>query len=320
MAGSLLDLKRKIASINQTGQITEAMRMVSAAKLSQSEKIDDGFVDFLNQMRETLSHLVSRRVVAHLSKENLSLNKANVQNLDYAQIFDLGLVASLIQPRKKIKNVGYLVIGGDRGLVGSYNSNIIKNMMNLFSERSTDNVKLLTVGSVPADFFKKRKLNVVYQYSGISDVPTFNEIRPIVSTIIKMYLDGVFDELYVCYTHHVNTLTSKFRVERMLPIGEIKISNEEQRDNEQEFLIKPSIDSDLRVILPQFARTMIYGAILDAKTAEHASSMTAMQAASDNADNIVSDLTVKLNRARQAQITTEITEIISGANALQDNS
>lgn len=320
MAGSLLDLKRKIASINQTGQITEAMRMVSAAKLSQSEKIDDGFVDFLNQMRETLSHLVSRRVVAHLSKENLSLNKANVQNLDYAQIFDLGLVASLIQPRKKIKNVGYLVIGGDRGLVGSYNSNIIKNMMNLFSERSTDNVKLLTVGSVPADFFKKRKLNVVYQYSGISDVPTFNEIRPIVSTIIKMYLDGVFDELYVCYTHHVNTLTSKFRVERMLPIGEIKISNEKQRDKEQEFLIKPSIDSVLRVILPQFARTMIYGAILDAKTAEHASSMTAMQAASDNADDIVSDLTVKLNRARQAQITTEITEIISGANALQDNS
>ncbi len=319
MAGSLLDLKRKIASINQTGQITEAMRMVSAAKLSQSEKIDQGFVYFSSQMRETLSHLVSRRVVAHLAKENLSLNRANLQNLDYTQIFDLGLVESLIQPRKEIKNVGYLVIGGDRGLVGSYNSNIIKNMMSLFEKKPTDNVKLLTVGSVPADFFKKRNLNVVYQYSGISDVPTFNEIRPIVSTIIKMYLDGVFDELYVCYTHHVNTLTSKFRVERMLPIGEIAISNEETREKEQEFLIKPSIDSVLRVILPQYARTMIYGAILDAKTAEHASSMTAMQAASDNADEIVSDLTVKLNRARQAQITTEITEIISGANALQDN-
>jgi F-type H+-transporting ATPase subunit gamma len=318
MPASLLDLKRKIASVNQTGQITKAMQMVSAAKLSKTQNLDQGFVLFDQTMRQTLSHLMSDRIIRHLRKENISFNQENLANLDYADVFNLGIVADLIQPRKEVKNVGYLVIGGDRGLVGSYNSTIIKNMMQVFEQNQKQNIKVLAVGSVPAQFFKKRNLNVVYEYSGISDVPTFNEIRPNVSTIVKMYLDGVIDELYVCHTHFVNTLSSKFQIEKMLPIADLSIDNNEERaDRAQlEFMIKPDLDTVLKKLLPQFARTMIYGMILDAKTAEHASSMTAMSSASDNAGDIVSDLTTQLNRARQAQITTEITEIIGGANAL----
>lgn len=318
MAESLLELKKKIASIQKTGQITEAMRMVSGVKLNRTEKLDQEYTIYNDKVRATVSHLMSSQIVNQLGKETNEYSEFSGQsNIDYSSFFDLGTLASLVQPRKEIKSTGYLVISGDRGLVGSYNSQVIKNMMSIFKDADAQNkdVKILAVGSVAAQFFKKQNLNVVYEYSGVSDVPTYNEVRDIVQTAVKMYLNGVYDELFVCYTHHVNTLTSAFRVESMLPISDIDINHKETMP--KDYIIEPDIDSVLKTILPQFAKSMIFGAILDAKTAEHASSMTAMQSASQNADDVVSGLKTKLNRARQAQITTEITEIIGGANALE---
>lgn len=318
MAESLLELKKKIASIQKTGQITEAMRMVSGVKLNKTEKLDQEYTIYNDKVRATVSHLMSSQIVNQLGKEtNENSEFGGQSNIDYSSFFDLGTLASLVQPRKEIKSTGYLVISGDRGLVGSYNSQVIKNMMSIFKDADAQNkdVKILAVGSVAAQFFKKQNLNVVYEYSGVSDVPTYNEVRDIVQTAVKMYLNGVYDELFVCYTHHVNTLTSAFRVESMLPISDIDINHKETMP--KDYIIEPDIDSVLKTVLPQFAKSMIFGAILDAKTAEHASSMTAMQSASQNADDVVSGLKTKLNRARQAQITTEITEIIGGANALE---
>ena len=318
MAESLLELKKKIASIQKTGQITEAMRMVSGVKLNRTEKLDQEYTIYNDKVRATVSHLMSSQIVNQLGKETNEYSEFGGQsNIDYSSFFDLGTLASLVQPRIEIKSTGYLVISGDRGLVGSYNSQVIKNMMSIFKDADAQNkdVKILAVGSVAAQFFKKQNLNVVYEYSGVSDVPTYNEVRDIVQTAVKMYLNGVYDELFVCYTHHVNTLTSAFRVESMLPISDIDINHKETMP--KDYIIEPDIDSVLKTVLPQFANSMIFGAILDAKTAEHASSMTAMQSASQNADDVVSGLKTKLNRARQAQITTEITEIIGGANALE---
>ncbi len=318
MAESLLELKKKIASIQKTGQITEAMRMVSGVKLNRTEKLDQEYTIYNDKVRATVSHLMSSQIVNQLGKETNEYSEFSGQsNIDYSSFFDLGTLASLVQPRKEIKSTGYLVISGDRGLVGSYNSQVIKNMMSIFKDADAQNkdVKILAVGSVAAQFFKKQNLNVVYEYSGVSDVPTYNEVRDIVQTAVKIYLNGVYDELFVCYTHHVNTLTSAFRVESMLPISDIDINHKDTMP--KDYIIEPDIDSVLKTVLPQFAKSMIFGAILDAKTAEHASSMTAMQSASQNADDVVSGLKTKLNRARQAQITTEITEIIGGANALE---
>ncbi|MCF1783193.1 F0F1 ATP synthase subunit gamma [Lactobacillus mulieris] len=320
MPASLLELKKKIASVKQTGKITQAMRMVSAAKLNQTEKKDKGYTLYNDTLKKTVSHLMSAQIVDHLKSENVPVNSKNVAKLDYTNVFGLGIVSDLIQARPEIKSTGYLVITGDRGLVGSYNSTVIKNMMGLFEDSKAENkdVKVLAVGRVGAQFFKKNNMNVVYENSGISDVPSFNEVLPIVSTAIKMYLNGVYDELYVCYTHHVNSLSSAFRVEKMLPISDLDIGSEEAEAHEKlEYDIDPDIDTALKSLLPQFARSTIYGAILDAKTAEHASSMTAMQSASDNASDLVSRLTTQMNRARQAQITTELSEIIGGANALE---
>lgn len=318
MAESLLELKKKIASIQKTGQITEAMRMVSGVKLNRTEKLDQEYTIYNDKVRATVSHLMSSQIVKQLGKETKEYNEfGGSASIDYSNFFDLGTLASLVQPRKKIKSTGYLVISGDRGLVGSYNSQVIKNMMSIFKDADAQDkdVKILAVGSVAAQFFKKQNLNVVYEYSGVSDVPTYNEVRDIIQTAVKMYLNGVYDELFVCYTHHVNTLTSAFRVESMLPISDIDINHKDTMP--KDYIIEPDVDSVLKTVLPQFAKSMIFGAILDAKTAEHASSMTAMQSASKNADDVVSGLKIKLNRARQAQITTEITEIIGGANALE---
>ena len=318
MAESLLELKKKIAPIQKTGQITEAMRMVSGVKLNRTEKLDQEYTIYNDKVRATVSHLMSSQIVKQLGKETKEYNEfGGSASIDYSNFFDLGTLASLVQPRKKIKSTGYLVISGDRGLVGSYNSQVIKNMMSIFKDADAQDkdVKILAVGSVAAQFFKKQNLNVVYEYSGVSDVPTYNEVRDIIQTAVKMYLNGVYDELFVCYTHHVNTLTSAFRVESMLPISDIDINHKDTMP--KDYIIEPDVDSVLKTVLPQFAKSMIFGAILDAKTAEHASSMTAMQSASKNADDVVSGLKTKLNRARQAQITTEITEIIGGANALE---
>lgn len=320
MPASLLELKKKIASVKQTGKITQAMRMVSASKLNQTEKRDKNYTVYNDHVRKTLSHLMSSQVVDHLREANAPINEKNIAKLDYANVFGLGITSDLIQQRKNIKSTGYLVITGNRGLVGSYNSSVLKNMMGLFEDAKAENkdIKILAVGSVGAQFFKKNNLNVVYENDDISDVPTFEETMPIVSTAIKMYMNGVYDELYVCYTHHVNSLSSAFRVEKMLPIVDLDIGLKEAEAHQQlEYDIAPDTNTVLTSLLPQYARSTIYGAILDAKTAEHASSMTTMQSASDNADDLVSNLTTKLNRARQAQITTEITEIISGANALE---
>ena len=320
MPASLLELKRKIASVKQTGKITEAMRMVSASKLNQTENRDKDYTVYNDHVRKTISHLISSQVVDSLRERDISIDKNNISKIDYTDVFGLGITADMIQPRKNIKTTGFLVVTGDRGLVGSYNSSVIKNMMSIFDDERAQGreVKVLAVGSVGAQFLKKNNVNVVYEKDGVSDVPTFDEVLPIVSTAIKMFLNGVYDQLYVCYTHHVNSLSSAFRVEKMLPIVDLDIGvKEAEAHKELEYDIEPDVNSVLMKLLPQYARSTIYGAILDAKTAEHASSMTAMQSATDNANDLVSNLTTKLNRARQAQITTEITEIISGANALE---
>lgn len=317
MAESLLELKRKIISTQKTGQITSAMKMVSGVKLTQTERLDKGYTVYNENIRKTVTHLMASEVLSQLKvqkKQNQDLSHDEVTDL-----FDLGNLNSLIKEKPEIKKVGYLVITGDRGLVGSYNSSIIKNMMSLIEENKNRGreCEILAIGSVGAQFFKKQNLNVVYEDAGISDVPTFDEVRGIVETAVNMYLSDVYDELYVCYTHHVNTISSTFRAEKMLPISDLDISDAVDQGVKTEYIIEPSVDVVLQSILPQYAQSMIFGAILDAKTAEHASSMTAMDNASNNAKDVVDGLTTKLNRARQAQITTEITEIVGGAAALE---
>ncbi len=174
---------------------------------------------------------------------------------------------------------------------------------------------MIAIGATGADFFKTRGVKLAYELRNLSDQPSFDEVRKIVTLATTMYQNEVFDELYVCYNHHINSLTSQFRIEKMLPISDL--DPEEAESYEQEYLFEPSREAILNQLLPQYAESLIYGAIVDAKTAEHAAGMTAMKTATDNAKNIIGDLTISYNRARQGAITQEITEIVAGASALE---
>ena len=307
MAESLMDIKRKIASTKKTGQITQAMQMVSGAKLSQIEKRAKECQIYSDKVRQIVTHLAAGQLLELATAAN------DDTETDKNQVIS---VASLLQKRP-VKKTGYLVITSDRGLVGSYNSTVLKAMMQMIKDdhESPDDYVMMAIGGVGADFFKARGMNLAYEYRGVSDIPTFNEVREIVKTAVTMYDNGVFDELYVCYNHHVNTLTSAFRAEKMLPISDLDVS--EVEDTNVEYLVEPDLDAVLDAVLPQYAESLIFGAIMDAKTAEHAASTTAMRSATDNANDLISHLSTQYNRARQAAITTEITEIVGGAAALE---
>ncbi|MDO4660326.1 F0F1 ATP synthase subunit gamma [Streptococcus sp.] len=292
MAVSLNDIKTKIASTKNTSQITNAMQMVSAAKLGRSEEAARNFQVYAQKVRKLLTDIL------HGNGSGGSTNP---------MLFS-----------RPVKKTGYIVITSDRGLVGGYNASILKAVMELKEEYHPDgkDFEIICIGGMGADFFKARGIQPIYELRGLADQPSFDEVRTIISKTIEMYQNELFDELYVCYNHHVNTLTSQMRVEQMLPIVDLD-PNEADEEYSLTFELETSRDEILEQLLPQYAESMIYGAIIDAKTAENAAGMTAMQTATDNAKKVINDLTIQYNRARQAAITQEITEIVAGASALE---
>ncbi|MGQ4067985.1 F0F1 ATP synthase subunit gamma [Enterococcus mundtii] len=300
MGASLNEIKTRIASTKKTSQITRAMQMVSASKLTKSEASSQKFQIYANKVREIVTHLTATQLT--------DIASANPRG-------DVNYNSMLIS--RPVKKTGYIVITADGGLVGGYNSSILKQTMSILEEdhQSPDEYVMIAIGGTGADFFKARDINLAYELRNLSDQPSFDEVRKIVNMATTMYQNEVFDELYVCYNHHINSLTSQFRVEKMLPISDLDPG--EAKSFEQEYIFEPSKEEILTQLLPQYAESLIYGAIVDAKTAEHAEGMTAMKTATDNAANIIDDLTVSYNRARQGAITQEITEIVAGASALE---
>lgn len=306
MAESLIEIKRKIASTKKTSQITSAMQMVSGSKLNKSENASRNFQGYSKKVREMVTHIAATQL------ETMEDNRvAGFDSEALADDYHSMLVA------RPVKKTAYIVITADKGLAGGYNSSVIKQTLQIMTEdhESEDDYVLMAIGSAGAEFFKNRGVNIAYELRGLSDQPTFDEVRKIVKAAIQMYETEVFDELYVCYNHHINSISSQFRAEKMLPVSDLDAG--EAKTYEKEYILEPNADMILDKLLPQYAESLIYGAILDAKTAEHAARMTAMKSATDNASNIIDELTISYNRARQSAITQEITEIVGGAAALE---
>jgi len=245
MAVSLNDIKTKIASTKNTSQITNAMQMVSAAKLGRSEEAARNFQVYAQKVRKLLTDIL------HGNGSGGSTNPMLIS--------------------RPVKKTGYIVITSDRGLVGGYNASILKAVMELKEEYHPDgkDFEIICIGGMGADFFKARGIQPIYELRGLADQPSFDEVRKIISKTIEMYQNELFDELYVCYNHHVNTLTSQMRVEQMLPIVDLD-PNEADEEYSLTFELETSRDEILEQLLPQYAESMIYGAIIDAKTAEKA--------------------------------------------------
>ena len=192
---------------------------------------------------------------------------------------------------------------------------MIRKVQNVIKERhsSLDDVMIFAIGRKGYDFFNNRGYNVIYSVIGISDHPTFAEIKDIAKKAVGMFTDGTYDELYLYYTHYESAIQHNVTEEKLLPLTDI--AKQDQQMSSYEF--EPSGEAILKVLLPQYAESLIFGALLDSKASEHASSMTAMKNATDNAFELIDDLTLQYNRARQAAVTQEITEIIGGVAALE---
>ncbi|HFI0055058.1 TPA: F0F1 ATP synthase subunit gamma [Streptococcus suis] len=292
MAGSLNEIKSKIASTKKTSQITGAMQMVSASKLAKSEQLAQSFQIYASKVRQITTDLLRGELMASDTSNPMLI-------------------------RRPVQKSGYIVITSDSGLKGSYNSSILKAVMGMIEQDhdSKDEYEIIAIGSMGADFFRARGINPVFELRGLADNPSFEEVQKIISKSVEMYKNELFDELYVCYNHHVNSLTSQVRVQQMLPVEDL--DHNEADGYTATFELEPNREAILEQLLTQYAESTIYGAILDAKTAENAAGMTAMQTATDNAKNVINDLTIQYNRARQAAITQEITEIVAGASALE---
>lgn len=283
---SLREIKSRINSTKKTSQITKAMEMVSAANWNRGVMNAKSFVPYMEKIQEVTAS------VAHGSK---------------------GIAHPMLQSRP-VKKTGYIVITSDRGLAGAYNSNVIRRVYQTIQSKhqSNDDFAIIAIGRVGRDFFAKRGMNIALEIVGISDQPNFADIKDITSSTVGMFADGTFDELHLYYTHYVSAIQQNVTEKQLLPFLDISTSS---KLTSYEF--EPSAEEILEVLLPQYAESLIYGALLDSKASEHAARMTAMRNATDNALELINSYSLSYNRARQAAITQEITEIVGGAAALE---
>lgn len=283
---SLREIETRINSTKKTSQITKAMQMVAAAKLNRAEMNAKAFVPYMEKIQEVTQSIA-----------------AGSNDVEHPMLLS-----------RPVKRTGYLVITGDRGLCGPYNSNVLRKVYNTIQEKhqSNDEFAIIAIGKMGREFFKNRGMNVILEMHGLPDQPSFANIAEITSKAVGMFSDGTFDELYMFYNHFVSAMTQEVTKRKVLPLTNL---DESQQVNSYEY--EPSAEEILEILLPQYAESLIYGALLDAKASEHAATMTAMKSATDNAMDIIDDLTLQFNRARQAAITQEITEIIGGVAALE---
>lgn len=285
--GSLRDIKGRIDSTKNTKQITTAMEMVSASKMSRAEQKAKGFVAYSEKIQE---------VVVNITK-----NIEEVTN-------------PMLQTRQ-VKKTGYIVITSDRGLAGAYNSNVLRKLQQTIEERHStpEEYTIIAVGRIGFEFCTKRNLPVSQSVLGVSDHPSFADIKDLTSETVQMFIDEEIDELNIFYNYYVSPISQKVTQTKLLPITNL----DDHHTTSDEYEYEPNQDKILNDLLPQYAESLIFGALLNGKASEHAARMTAMRSASDNAEDIIDELTLSYNRARQGAITQEITEIIGGVAALE---
>lgn len=325
MTQSLTDIKHRISSVENTEQITKAMRMVSAAKMNQVQRHYTQYEIYDAKLREIVKKVASSEEFKDLTRLKETDPEA-FKNI-YYDLTEESIVSSFIESRrsdyeeKRRQKAAYLVITGDRGLVGSYNNSILKSALSLLRQahEKGENPMLFCVGSVGIDFFHRSNIKIDLEIMDLSDNPRFGEVKKIISKTVDLFQRGLYDHLLICYNHFVNSLTSTFRVEQILPLSELEIFDEGSENQKVEIDLKAAPDpmTVLDTVLPQYAESLIYGAILDAKLAEHAASTMAMKSATDNAEDLINQMSIEYNRARQGAITTEINEIVGGASALE---
>ncbi|MCQ4923184.1 ATP synthase F1 subunit gamma [Tissierella carlieri] len=285
MAETTRDIKRRIRGISNTRQITKAMELVSSAKLKRA--------------RERLEK----------SRPYYNTVLSNIQDI----LATTGNMKHPLLDNREVKSSLYIVVSADRGLAGGYNAGVIRLAENKIREDNLD-AKIIAVGSKARDYFKKRGYDLVGDFVGISEEPEFADARKIGNIALELYKNKDIDEINIVYTKFLGTISQEPTILKLLPSTEVHEGSSERRTVTE---FEPSTEEVLSYLIPKYIQSTIYGALIEASSSEQAARRVAMEAATDNADEMIDELNISYNRARQAAITMEITEIVSGADALK---
>jgi F-type H+-transporting ATPase subunit gamma len=286
---STRDIRRRIKSTKNTQQITKAMKMVAAAKLRRAQERVEQARPYAAKMEEVIGSIAS------------GTGSANHPML----------------VKRPVKKTGYVVITSDRGLAGSSNAQVLRVAVSEIGNKNKNEYAIFAIGRKGRDFFQRRGYPLVGETTGLSDSPTFADIKNIASEVVKLFQDGVYDEVYLVYNQFINPISQVPVTRKLLPLEDVGGQKHEKQPGviTAKYDYEPSAEAVLDNLLPKYAETLIFSALLEAKASEFGAKMTAMGSATDNASKMISQLTLALNRARQAAITTQIMEIVGGAEA-----
>ncbi|HEY4788458.1 MAG TPA: ATP synthase F1 subunit gamma [Bacteroidales bacterium] len=296
--GSLKEIRTRIASVTSTRQITSAMKMVSAAKLKKAQDTILMMRPYANKLQEILS--------------TLSSNDDGNDNPYVRERF--------------AEKILIVVITSNRGLCGAFNANVIKLALQIAGEKygrqlEEGKVRFMPIGRKASDFFSKKNYAVVTDnYNHLLDHGTFEKTAPAAQMMMNGFLDGTYDRIEIVYNQFKNAGVQITTNEQFLPIPKLpkeKAAKGELKPVRNDFIFEPSKELIIRELIPNSLRTQLHKALLDSIASEHGARMTAMHKATDNASELIKDLRLQYNKARQASITNEILEIVAGAEALQ---
>lgn len=285
---SMRDIKRRIKSVNSTRQITKAMNLVASSKLSRAKGRFMCTQPFFRYTRKAIAKIV----------------------------MGSGGISHPYLKEREVKNTCVIVITGDRGLCGGYNTNVCKTAIAVSNER--ENITFVTIGNKGRDYLRHRHKDISASYRGISEKPQYSDARIIGERVLKKYDSGEFDEVYLAYTEFISTISNEPKLIKLLPMDADEFKDEHiQKTDNTLTIYEPSEEEVLDYIVPKYVNTILYGAMVESAACELSSRMTAMDSATENASEMIADLNLLYNRVRQGAITQEITEIVGGSNALQ---
>ncbi|WAM34874.1 ATP synthase F1 subunit gamma [Caldicellulosiruptor morganii] len=292
MANKTRWIKSRIRSVSETKKITRAMYLISASKMKRARDRLDSTRPYFEKIQEFMKDLV-----VHGIKANHILFEGSY--------------------KEGQKRIGVIVISGDKGLCGGYNANVLKNMLNLYEKISKDkDVLFFPIGNVGKNFLERHGYKVADNFNYQTQLVSVKVVKLIAQEVIRRYYKGDIHELYIIYTKLISTIKQDVIVKKLLPLDAAEFVTGEVKTNES-IKYEPSLTDVLDVVIYEYLKGIIFGAMMDSYVSELVARMTAMDNATKSADEMIQKLILKLNRERQAVITQEISEIISGAAALK---
>ena len=287
MAGGR-EIKTKIKSVQNTRKVTRALEMVSASKIRKAQDRMKSSRPYARAMKQLIGHLAQA-------------------NSEYRHPY-------LVQ-RAEIKRVGYIIVSSDRGLAGGLNNNMFRKLLVEFrgwQEKGVE-IDVVTIGQKASVFFRRLKVGMLGSVTHLGDVPHVEQLVGVITVMLDAYTAGTVDKVFLSYNAFVNTMTQKASFDQLLPLA---ASETQVAKHDWDYLYEPDAETVLAHVLTRYVESLVYQAVMENVASEHAARMVAMKAASDNANKLIGTLNLIYNKARQAAITQEISEIVGGAAAV----